>query len=265
MGEAAKVFYDPPGGWRYGFPKPYLPVEDEPLEQTLVRDGYPAKEAEFGARHCRFIGDIPKPALAITAVLRNATRVPRGDDVRAPCLRGVVASDIKGRFLDGEPIITSTILEELPGDVFRTRNSVYRVESWAEPANDNQPFQRKTLADLVALPGVIYVASPYTNYPLGHHAAAYDAARATAALMRKGLRAVSPVAHSHAVATVGGLDLVDGDFWQRQDAPLVDAASACVVVMLDGWMTSQGVQHEIGVFRAAGKPVVFVEPEELWG
>lgn len=197
MGEAAILLYDPPSGWRYGFPKPYRPVEDEPLEQTLVRDGYPAKEAEFGARHCRFIGE-----------------------------------------LSAMPPL---------------------------PANDNQPPRRKTLADLAALPGLIYVCTPYTDYPLGHHAAAYDAARATAALMRKGLRAVSPVAHSHAVATVGGLDLVDGDFWQRQDAPLVEAASACVVVMLEGWMDSRGVQHEIGGFRAAGKPVVFVEPEELWG
>lgn len=192
MGEAAKVFYDPPGGWRYGFPKPCLPQAGEALETTLVHDGYPAKEASFGAQHCRFFEE-------------------------------------------------------------------------AEPANDNQPFQRKTLADLAALPGLIYVATPYTDYPLGHHAAAYDAARATAALMRKGLRAVSPIAHSHAVATVGNLDLVDGDFWQRQDAPLVEAASACVVVMLEGWMDSRGVQHEIGAFRAAGKPVVFVEPEELWG
>lgn len=259
------LLYDPPSGWRYGFPKPYKPIEEEPLEQTLIRDGHPAKEAEFGAQHCRFIGEGPKPVPAITGALRNAVRVPPGADVRAPCLRGEVYGDARGRFYDGERIITSTILEELPGDVFRTRYSVYRVESWAEPANDNQPPRRKTLADLAALPGLTYVATPYTDYPLGHHAAAYDAARATAALMRKGLRAISPIVHSHAVATVGNLDLVDGDFWQRQDAPLVDAASACVVVMLEGWMTSRGVQHEIGAFRAAGKPVVFVEPGELWG
>ncbi len=125
--------------------------------------------------------------------------------------------------------------------------------------------QRKGGLDaLIALPGYAYIATPYTNYPHGHAAAAYDAARATAALMRRGICALSPIAHSHAVGTVGNLSLVDGDFWQHQDAPLVEAASACVVVMLDGWVTSRGVQHEIAAFRAAGKPVVFVEPGELW-
>lgn len=38
------VLYDPPSGWRYGFPKPYKPLPGETVEQTLVRDGYPAKE-----------------------------------------------------------------------------------------------------------------------------------------------------------------------------------------------------------------------------
>lgn len=36
--------YDPPSGWRYGFPKPYRPQHGETIEQTLIRDGYPASE-----------------------------------------------------------------------------------------------------------------------------------------------------------------------------------------------------------------------------
>ncbi len=50
------MLYDPPSGWRYGFPREYKPQQDETLEQTLVRDGYPVRDAEFGAKHCRFIG-----------------------------------------------------------------------------------------------------------------------------------------------------------------------------------------------------------------
>lgn len=47
--------YDPPSGWMYGFPKQYKPRDaNEPLEETLVRDGYPALDAEFAAQHCRF-------------------------------------------------------------------------------------------------------------------------------------------------------------------------------------------------------------------
>lgn len=49
--------YDPPGGWRYGFPKVYRPIEGETLEDTLIRDGYPEKLAHEVGQHCRFIGD----------------------------------------------------------------------------------------------------------------------------------------------------------------------------------------------------------------
>ena len=52
------LLYDPPSGWKYGFPRPYLPKEGETLEETLLRDGYPQEEIDAGgARHCRFIGD----------------------------------------------------------------------------------------------------------------------------------------------------------------------------------------------------------------
>ena len=50
------LLYDPPSGWRYGFPRPYLPLDGETVAQTLIRDGYPTKDAEFGAKHCRFLG-----------------------------------------------------------------------------------------------------------------------------------------------------------------------------------------------------------------
>ena len=51
------ILYDPPSGWRYGFPKPYRPRKGETLEQTLRRDGYPQREIdEGGAQYCRFIG-----------------------------------------------------------------------------------------------------------------------------------------------------------------------------------------------------------------
>lgn len=50
------TLYDPPSGWKYGFPKPYAPLPGETLEQTLLRDGYPQREIDNGgAKHCRFI------------------------------------------------------------------------------------------------------------------------------------------------------------------------------------------------------------------
>lgn len=52
------VIYDPPTGWAYGFPRPYEPLPGESLKDTLIRDGYPEKDAEMGAKYCRFIGHL---------------------------------------------------------------------------------------------------------------------------------------------------------------------------------------------------------------
>lgn len=62
------LIYDPPSGWRYGFPKPYLPHPGETLRETLLRDGYPLHEIDNGgAKHCRFIG----PREELEAILKD--------------------------------------------------------------------------------------------------------------------------------------------------------------------------------------------------
>lgn len=57
------TFYDPASGWLYGFPKPYRPLPHETLAETLIRDGYPEKDAKLiseGKLWCRFLapGDV---------------------------------------------------------------------------------------------------------------------------------------------------------------------------------------------------------------
>jgi hypothetical protein len=69
--------------------------------------------------------------MQINGTLRNARRLGAGEHHRAPCLSGEIYGDTKGRFTDGEAVVTSTITEELPDDVFKTTFSAYRVESWA--------------------------------------------------------------------------------------------------------------------------------------
>jgi len=74
----------------------------------------------------------------VTAVLRNVTR--RADSPWRPYdhLSGDIYGDTRGRFLDGERVSTSEIVS-VDGDIVTTRNSVYRVTSWAgvKPVNDN--------------------------------------------------------------------------------------------------------------------------------
>lgn len=64
----------------------------------------------------------------ITATLKNACRSGNDGDIRGKYLHGDIYGDTRNRFGDGERIFTSTIMEELPENVFRTRYSTYKVE-----------------------------------------------------------------------------------------------------------------------------------------
>lgn len=66
--------------------------------------------------------------MEITGTIKNARRLARGEDIRAPNICGNIYGDTRGRFPDGMIVYTSTIMEELPGDIFVTRNSTYKVE-----------------------------------------------------------------------------------------------------------------------------------------
>ena len=51
------IMYDPPSGWKYGFPKLYEPLEGESIKDTLLRDGYPQEEIDnWRELPVRFLG-----------------------------------------------------------------------------------------------------------------------------------------------------------------------------------------------------------------
>lgn len=72
--------------------------------------------------------------MLIHGKLHNVSRITDTEiePLRAPCLRGQIYGDTKGRFRDGEWVTTSRIDEELPEGVFKTRFSVYKVVNWAD-------------------------------------------------------------------------------------------------------------------------------------
>jgi hypothetical protein len=91
--------------------------------------------------------------MEITGTLRNARRIAKGNHSHAPCLEGNVFGDTKGRFRDGESITTSTILSE-ESDIFKTRYSAYKVESWAEEQAPVITFSQKQYNDPIMVPGL---------------------------------------------------------------------------------------------------------------
>ncbi|MFG1413490.1 DUF1937 family protein [Xanthobacter sp. VTT E-85241] len=116
-----------------------------------------------------------------------------------------------------------------------------------------------TLDDLRGLPSFVYLATPYSRYRWGLASAAYDAERHAAHLIGLGLRVFSPIAHSHTIARVGGIDPLSHEIWMEQNQPFMDAASAMVAVRMDGWKESMGMAMEAEFFQAAGKPIVEME------
>lgn len=109
---------------------------------------------------------------------------------------------------------------------------------------------------------MIYLCSAYTHSDPAVVEQRFEAAcRATAALIRQGKIVLSPIVHSHPLCRFG----LPGDwgFWQRQDITYLQACDEVVVLKLDGWQQSRGVQAEIAMARALGKPVSFIEPNDL--
>ena len=104
----------------------------------------------------------------------------------------------------------------------------------------------------------LYLASPYTHVdPAVRQQRFESACRAAAELIRSGSSVYCPIAHSHPLCRYGLAS--DWQFWQEHDLRFLDACDEIVVLKLDGWAQSIGVQAEIAAARALGKPVSFLD------
>jgi hypothetical protein len=107
---------------------------------------------------------------------------------------------------------------------------------------------------------MIYLASPYSHPdPAVREFRFREACRAAAKLMRRGQAVFSPIAHSHCIATYGLP--TDWRFWEPFDRHQLECCNEVVVLTLDGWRESVGIQAEIRIAGECGKPVRYVAPE----
>jgi hypothetical protein len=106
---------------------------------------------------------------------------------------------------------------------------------------------------------MIYLASPYSHPNAAVRAHRFrEVCRAAAMLLSAGHAIFSPIAHSHPLVE-HGLP-TDWFFWQRWGQNMLTRCDEVVVLQLDGWIDSVGVQAEIALARSLGKPLQFVEP-----
>jgi nucleoside 2-deoxyribosyltransferase len=109
---------------------------------------------------------------------------------------------------------------------------------------------------------ISYLASPYSHPDPAVRQERYRAAcRATAALVRAGHAVFSPIVHSHPLADYGLP--TDWNAWEHFDRRFLDQCDEVLVLMLDGWRDSAGVQAEIRIAQEMGKSVRYVAPEDV--
>ena len=107
--------------------------------------------------------------------------------------------------------------------------------------------------------GLVYMASPYSSTDPAIKQARYEAALdAVAKLMNEGVMAYSPIAHTHPIAIRHELP-GDWEYWQAYDELMVSRCDRVVVLMLDGWEDSKGIQAEVAIAIRLNKPVTYME------
>ena len=108
-----------------------------------------------------------------------------------------------------------------------------------------------------------YIASPYTKYLHGIDQAYKDVCAVAAVLITHGVKVFAPICHSHSIATHGNINPLNHNMWLAADEPMMDAADALVIVKLDGWNESYGVDYEVDVFKAADKDIFYLNPNTM--
>ena len=108
-----------------------------------------------------------------------------------------------------------------------------------------------------------YLGSPYTHKDPKVMKKRFDkVCWAASVLMRSGVLAFSPIAHSHPIANYGTPG--SWDFWKRFDYGVIrGCCKEVLVLMLDGWEKSVGLTAELNYARRNKIPVKMLSLDDL--
>jgi len=84
-------------------------------------------------------------------------------------------------------------------------------------------------------------------------------------LIRSGYIVFSPLTMTHPidVELAGSAGSLGSDFWVKFDEAFMPFCAEIVVLRVDGWDRSSGVFREIEYFKKQGKPIRYLDLEEL--
>jgi hypothetical protein len=112
-------------------------------------------------------------------------------------------------------------------------------------------------------PGTLYyLASPYTHKnPVIKKQRADVATKAAVDLLKNGIFCFAPIPYN---APWENYNLPgDWGFWEKFDKTFISRCDAVLVLTIDGWKESIGVQAEIEYAKENDIPVLFITPEEI--
>lgn len=107
---------------------------------------------------------------------------------------------------------------------------------------------------------IVYLACPYSHPDPDVRERRFHAVNyAAGVLMSEGKLVFSPISHTHPIAVAH--DLPRGwDFWHAYDRAFLEISERVLVLMIDGWKESTGVQAEIAIAQELGVPIEYLDP-----
>ena len=107
--------------------------------------------------------------------------------------------------------------------------------------------------------GFAYLAGPYTHKTFKKRWDRYcSLTKVAAKLMISGHTIYSPITQGHTAHRMCEMPVGWDGFWKRQSLNMLSQASRLIVVMLDGWEESVGVQAEIEHATLMAIPIYYI-------
>lgn len=114
--------------------------------------------------------------------------------------------------------------------------------------------------------GFIYLGQPYSHPDAAVRDHRFNAGCIKAAsLMRQGYTVFSPIAHSHPIAAHLAPELLmNHAHWMKQDLPILSWADKLIVLTLDGWQQSRGLNQEMCFAYEREIDIEFHDMDGIW-
>lgn len=110
---------------------------------------------------------------------------------------------------------------------------------------------------------LFYLASPYSHDNSFVMQFRYELIIYTASILTKqGFRLIEPIGMCHSSSLRHEMP-TGYEFWKTRDRGFIDVSDGIIVMKMPGWSTSVGVTDELEWAAKTGKPIYFIEQDEI--